>query len=212
MNKSLQLRLKKLFDFVFGMFFLIFFSPLILLGVFLVLIDSPGPAFFAQERIGRNRKKFICYKLRSMYTGSSDKVHREYIKKLMREDLNNGISQKGIYKLQNDDRITCAGRIMRRLSIDEFPQLFNVVKGDMSLVGPRPAIEYELEFYTPDMLKRFSANPGITGLWQVGGRSGLTYRQMVEKDLLYIQDWSFWLDLKILMKTALYILNISRAY
>ena len=101
---------------------------------------------------------------------------------------------------------------MRRFSLDELPQLWNVVKGDMSLVGPRPAIEYELEFYTPDMLKRFSIKPGITGLWQVGGRSGLTYRQMVEKDLLYIQDWSFWLDLKILMKTALYILNISRAY
>ena len=207
-----QLFFKKLFDFVFGLLFLTVFLPIILLAAFAIKLESRGPVFFRQSRIGKKKKEFICYKLRSMYLGVSDLAHREYIKKLMQDDLSADIERRSVYKLINDMRVTRVGRFIRRTSIDELPQLLNVVKGDMSLVGPRPAIEYELEFYTPDMLERFIVKPGITGLWQVGGRSGLTYRQMVEKDIAYVKNWSFFLDLKILLKTALYVLNISHAY
>lgn len=209
---SIQQFIKKLFDFIFGILLLTIFSPVILLAVLAIKFDSSGPAFFKQRRVGKDRKEFVCYKLRSMHSGASDQVHKEYIKQLMQNNLSVDIGNKSIYKLTDDKRVTRVGRFIRRTSIDELPQLFNVVKGDMSLVGPRPAIGYELEFYTLDMLERFNVKPGITGLWQVGGRSGLSYRQMVEKDICYIKNWSFFLDLKILIKTALYVLNVSRAY
>ena len=147
-----------------------------------------------------------------MYVKSSDKMHQNYIRDLITGDLEQKKQEGKIYKLTGDPRVTVVGLFMRRLSIDELPQLLNVLKGQMSMLGPRPAIPYELKYYDEIMLKRFSFRPGITGLWQVSGRSSLGYKEMVDLDISYIEHWSIWLDLKILLKTVLYVLKISHAY
>jgi lipopolysaccharide/colanic/teichoic acid biosynthesis glycosyltransferase len=144
-----------------------------------------------------------------MRTGADDRVHREYVAKLIdgrHDEINEGDAHRPIYKLQSDSRITTVGRIIRKTSIDELPQLFNVLKGDMSLVGPRPPIAYETERYQSWHMRRLQeVRPGITGLWQVEGRSKTSFDGMVRLDLLYIRSWSLWLDIKILFKTLLVV-------
>jgi lipopolysaccharide/colanic/teichoic acid biosynthesis glycosyltransferase len=147
-----------------------------------------------------------------MYSGSVDSLHQEYIRKLMTQESAQKKDDGKIYKLTNDPRVTSIGRIIRKLSIDEFPQLFNVLKGEMSMVGPRPAIYYELDYYDSAMLQKFSVKPGITGLWQISGRSSLDYRDMVALDVFYANNLSIWLDCRILLKTVLYVLKGSHAY
>ncbi len=187
--------------------------PLFIITAILIKLDSKGPVIFGQKRIGKDKRYFKVYKFRSMYIDSSEDVHKEYIRKLMTAGLpesdNNG---KKIYKLTCDPRITPVGRLIRKLSIDELPQIFNVLKGDMSMVGPRPAIPYELEYYDKLMQQRFRVKPGITGLWQVSGRSGTTYRQMTDLDVFYVKHWSIGLDLRIMLKTIVYIFNTACAY
>jgi lipopolysaccharide/colanic/teichoic acid biosynthesis glycosyltransferase len=141
-----------------------------------------------------------------MYWNVDDQVHREYVNNLIKgnlEKINQGDGKEPLYKMKSDARITKIGKIIRKLSIDELPQFFNVLKGEMSLVGPRPPIPYEVEKYEPWHLRRIlEVKPGITGLWQVGGRSTTSFDDMVRLDLRYVQTWSFWLDLKILLKTV----------
>ena len=155
------------------------------------------------------------YKFRSMYENADDLVHREYITNLIGGNLgkiNQGDGEKPIFKMKADERITKVGKIIRKLSLDELPQFMNVLRGEISLVGPRPPIPYEIEKYEPWHLRRIlEMKPGITGLWQVGGRNTTTFNDMVRMDLRYIKNWTFRLDLKILMKTMLVVVRPSGA-
>ncbi len=171
-----------------------------------IKLTSPGPVIFRQTRLGKGGHHFLFMKFRSMTAGNNDRVHREYVLKLIdgqHDQLNQGEQGKPLYKLKNDSRITPVGRIIRKLSIDELPQLYNVLKGDMSLVGPRPPIPYEVEKYKSWHLRRIlEVKPGITGLWQVEGRSQTSFEDMVRLDIRYVQNWSLGLDIRILFKTV----------
>lgn len=145
-----------------------------------------------------------------MYDGASQEIHQQYIRDLIAGKLEE-YKNRGLYKLVDDPRVTFIGRWIRRFSIDELPQLVNVLLGQMSLVGPRPVVPYEIQYYNQEMFQRFSLKPGMTGLWQVSGRSVLSYKQMVELDIFYIKRWSLLLDLKIMLKTAWVVLKTSFA-
>jgi exopolysaccharide biosynthesis polyprenyl glycosylphosphotransferase len=191
---------------------LLLFSPLFLAFSLAIKWDSPGPVFFRQQRLGMNGKAFDVLKFRSMHTNNDSAKHQEYIKKYIGEQKNSAV-EPGVYKLANDPRITRVGRVLRKTSLDELPQLINVFKGEMSLVGPRPPIPYECELYDIWHKRRLlSCKPGITGLWQVTGRSRTTFDEMVRLDLKYINEWSLWLDLKILFKTPKAVLGGEGAY
>jgi lipopolysaccharide/colanic/teichoic acid biosynthesis glycosyltransferase len=194
---------------------LIFFSPLMALTAMAIKITSPGPVIFKQFRVGCKGSRFPFCKFRSMCVDNDDHVHREYLARLIEgkhEDINNGDGDQPFFKIKNDSRITPVGRIIRKLSFDELPQFFNVLKGEMSLVGPRPPIPYEIEKYKPWHLRRIlEVKPGITGLWQVEGRSRTSFDDMVRLDLRYARNWSIWLDIKILVKTAKAVLSAKGA-
>lgn len=203
--------IKQVFDFSLGIILLVLLSPLLLLIAIAIKLDSRGQAIFKQIRIGKNGKPFMFYKFRSMYENNNIDIHKNYIKKLMIHSAA-AAHEEGVYKLTIDPRITRVGRFIRRTSIDELPQLFNVVKGDMSLVGPRPPIPYELEHYDENMFKRLSVKPGITGFWQVNARNSVDYKDMVNMDISYIGKWSLWLDVKILLKTIPVVIRSNKVY
>jgi exopolysaccharide biosynthesis polyprenyl glycosylphosphotransferase len=204
--RSVQLALKRLLDLLGAFTALVLFSPFMLITALAVKFTSPGPIIFQQTRLGRRGKHFSFYKFRSMVAGNDDRVHREYVCRLINgenDQINQGEKERPLYKLKNDCRITKVGRIIRKLSIDELPQLFNVLKGEMSLVGPRPPIPYEVEKYKSWHLRRIlEVKPGITGLWQVEGRSKTSFDEMVRLDIRYVQNYSLWLDIKILFRTV----------
>jgi exopolysaccharide biosynthesis polyprenyl glycosylphosphotransferase len=203
--KGQQLVLKRMVDLAGASLALLLAAPVMLITALLIKLDSRGPVFFRQERIGTGGRPFRVWKFRTMQTGASDAAHRELVTRmLVGEEIGTGhmgSDGKPVYKLVNDSRVTRIGGFLRRTSIDELPQLFNVLKGDMSLVGPRPPISYEFEAYDHWQYDRLQVRPGITGLWQVSGRNLLTYRQMCELDVQYVRDWSLYLDFKILFKT-----------
>ena len=177
-------------------------APLLAALWLLVELTSPGPGFFRQERLGRGMRPFTMLKLRSMYTGDSDKIHREYVARLLSGDQEPG--PRGLFKLEADPRIIPVGAWLRRTSMDELPQLFNVLRGDMSLVGPRPALPWETEMSVSvyaEYPRRFEVRPGLTGLWQVSGRSRLSVEESLKLDTEYVQRRSFGLDLLILART-----------
>ena len=211
--KAWQLVVKRGVDLVGATVGLLLAGPLMFLVAALVKVDSPGPVFFRQERIGVGGRRFRVWKFRTMRADASDEAHRELIRKLLGNDELEAAHVDGakrpVYKLVNDQRVTRLGRLLRRSSMDELPQLFNVLSGDMSLVGPRPPIAYEFEQYDHWQFDRLCVRPGITGLWQVSGRNRLTYRQMCELDVQYVRRWSLWLDLKILFKTVPVVLSNS---
>jgi lipopolysaccharide/colanic/teichoic acid biosynthesis glycosyltransferase len=180
---------------------LVLLCPLLATVAVLIRLTTPGPALFRQTRIGWDHRPFVLYKFRSMYAGSADDVHRQYVRKLLTQDQPPAGGQRGLYKLEDDPRITPLGRLLRRTSIDELPQLLNVIRGDMSLVGPRPALPWEAEMIGETHGERFLVRPGLTGLWQVSGRSALTMRQGLELDVEYVRKQSFIADLMILVKT-----------
>lgn len=208
--RRLRYLIKRTVDIGGALLGLLLFFPLMLIAALAVRMDSPGPAIFKQVRLGRLGRPFTFYKLRSMTFNSDDKIHREYVSKLIRgdlEEINQGNAEKPMYKIKRDPRVTRVGAIIRKLSIDELPQLYNVLKGDMSLVGPRPPLPYETKAYQPWHLRRIlEMKPGVTGLWQVSGRSCTSFDYMVRLDLRYIQNWSLWLDVKILLKTIKVVL------
>ena len=175
-----------------------------------VRLDSSGPAIFRQERLGRGMVTFDVLKFRTMRTGSDSAPHREYVRTLITDAPSNAESAAhagngGLFKLAVDDRVTRVGRFLRTWSLDELPQLWNVLRGDMSLVGPRPVIPYEVDFYPEWYFGRFAVKPGLTGLWQVSGRNERTYEEMVRFDVDYVEQKSFGLDLRILARTALVV-------
>jgi exopolysaccharide biosynthesis polyprenyl glycosylphosphotransferase len=201
LGHQFSLTIKQLFDVVMSALALLIVSPVFLAISLAIKLTSEGPVFFRQERLGLNGKTFTVLKFRSMYTNCDSRNHKEYIKKYI-GDQNNAAVEPGVFKLQNDARITFVGAILRKTSLDELPQLINVLKGEMSLVGPRPPIPYECDLYDAWHMRRLlSCKPGITGLWQVSGRSRTTFDEMVRMDLRYISEWSLLFDLKILLKT-----------
>jgi lipopolysaccharide/colanic/teichoic acid biosynthesis glycosyltransferase len=190
-------------DLVLSAALLIVLAPAFALMALAIRLDSRGPVLFRQTRYGLGMSSFTINKFRTMRWGASADTHRDYVQGLIRGQADAGAADGALYKLAGDDRITGVGRVLRRFSLDELPQLWNVLCGDMSLVGPRPAIPYEVEYYpNPEWCRRFTVKPGITGLWQVSGRNELNFDQMVHLDLDYAKSRSFWLNLRILAKTA----------
>jgi lipopolysaccharide/colanic/teichoic acid biosynthesis glycosyltransferase len=200
-----MLRIKQTMDIVGSALILVLCTPLLLIIALAIKSSSKGPVLFRQQRVGQYGRCFTFLKFRSMRTNNDHSVHKEYATKLIAGQVEhksfNGNS-KGVYKLTGDSRVTRLGTFLRRTSLDELPQLVNVLKGDMSLVGPRPAIPYELAAYQTWHRRRvLEVKPGITGLWQVTGRSRVKFDEMVRLDLRYATSWSPWLDIKILMRT-----------
>jgi len=196
--------LKRTFDLIFAALAILLLLPLWLLIALLIKLDSRGPVFYTQERVGMDGRLFLLYKFRTMQANADAEVHREYQRAFIagRAEANLGNDNKPAYKLLADPRITRIGKILRRTSLDEVPQLLNVLSGDMSLVGPRPPIPYEVEAYELWHRKRLDMKPGLTGLWQVSGRNQLPFEEMVRLDLFYIENWSLLLDLKIILRTG----------
>jgi lipopolysaccharide/colanic/teichoic acid biosynthesis glycosyltransferase len=180
--------------------------PVVLAVALAVRLTSPGPVFFRQRRLGRGMRPFTVLKFRTMHADADSKLHRDYVQSLIGHDPKPQ-SSGGLYKLAGDPRVTNVGRFLRSWSLDELPQLWNVLRGEMSLVGPRPVIEYEVEQYPDWYLRRFAVKPGLTGLWQVSGRNERTYEEMIRFDVEYAERRSLWLDLRILARTALVVMR-----
>ena len=196
---------KRILDVVASLVLIMVVSPLLAGLWLLVRWSSPGPGLFRQERLGRQMRPFPMLKLRTMYVGISDQLHREYVASLASGNQIPSTGPRGLYKLQGDPRITPHGAWLRRTSLDELPQLFNVLKGEMSLVGPRPALQWEAELWPlvhPVYSCRFEVKPGITGLWQVSGRSKLTAAESIRLDAEYVWRRNIILDLVILVRTV----------
>jgi exopolysaccharide biosynthesis polyprenyl glycosylphosphotransferase len=196
--------LKRTFDLLISALAILLLLPLWLLIALLIKLDSKGPVFYTQERVGMDGRLFLLYKFRTMKAGADSQLHREYQKAFIagRAEANLGNDSKPTYKLLTDPRITRVGKLLRRTSLDEVPQLLNVLSGDMSVVGPRPPIPYEVEAYELWHRKRLDMKPGVTGLWQVSGRNRLPFEEMVRLDLFYIENWSLLLDVKIILRTG----------
>lgn len=206
--------MKRPLDMLGALLAIAIFSPLMLVAALAVKLSSRGPIIFRQARLGKDGVPFVFYKFRSMVANGDDRIHRDYVKNLIKGENANvsGDDSAPHYKLKTDPRVTTVGRFLRKTSIDELPQLFNVLKGDMSLVGPRPPVPYEAENYQSWHLRRvLDIKPGITGLWQVEGRSRVTFDEMVRMDLRYIRGCSLTLDLQILVKTILVVLKCEGA-
>jgi exopolysaccharide biosynthesis polyprenyl glycosylphosphotransferase len=205
---------KRVLDVTGSLFAILMLSPVFLFLVAAVKLTSKGPVLFRQTRIGQYGKPFTFLKFRSMYANNNSKIHEEYVKKLIAGKGDKQADGKnGSFKLTNDPRITPIGRLIRRTSLDELPQFFNVLMGEMSLVGPRPPVPYEYEAY--DVWHRdrmMEVRPGITGLWQVTGRSKTTFDEMVRLDLHYAGSWSILMDLKILIQTPMAVFSGDGAY
>jgi exopolysaccharide biosynthesis polyprenyl glycosylphosphotransferase len=213
--KGWQLFLKRGGDLIGASLGLVVAGPAMLAIAALVRLDSAGPALFRQERVGSGGRRFSVLKFRTMRDGASDAAHREYMQRMQAGEEDGVLAADGrpVYKLVADDRVTRIGRWLRRTSLDELPQLLNVLRGEMSLVGPRPPLPYEFEAYDHWQFDRLQVKPGITGLWQVSGRNLLTYRQMCELDVEYVRRWSLLFDLQILVKTIpVVFFNSGRAH
>jgi lipopolysaccharide/colanic/teichoic acid biosynthesis glycosyltransferase len=217
-------RIKRVFDITAVLLSVLLLLPLLVLIAVLIKLDSAGPVFFVQERIGAKRKvvdgriewiiqPFPFYKFRTMWHNVDSDLHQQYVQAYIEGDEakmaslrpDSGGADSGAatsYKLNGDPRVTRVGQWLRRTSLDELPQIWNVLKGDMSLVGPRPPIPYEVRKYRPEHMRRLATIPGITGLWQVSGRCETTFEEMVQLDLEYIQKQSIWVDIKILLLTV----------
>ena len=208
--------MKRVMDILGSALALVLFFPIFLLIAFAIKATSKGPVFFRQRRIGQHGKSFVFLKFRSMYVNSDSGVHKEYVQQLIAGKADKQPSnenEEGVYKLTKDSRITRVGAFLRKTSLDELPQFINVLQGEMSLVGPRPPVPYEVEAYDIWHRRRLlEAKPGITGLWQVGGRSRVKFDDMVRLDLQYARTWSPWMDIKILARTPGAVLLGSGAH
>ncbi|WP_125771770.1 sugar transferase [Companilactobacillus furfuricola] len=195
---------KRLFDFFASLIGLILLSPLLLIVAIAVkLEDSKGPVFYSQIRIGKNKKPFKMYKFRSMIVDADDRL---------KELLDKNEIEGAMFKMKQDPRVTKVGAFIRKYSIDELPQLFNVLRGNMSLVGPRPPLPYEVDKYTDHDMLRLIVKPGCTGLWQISGRNSVSFHEMVELDLQYIAKRSFLFDIYVLFKTVAVFIHPNAAY
>ena len=194
---------KRVFDLVVASLAFVVVLPLLLVVVLAILLESPGNPIFKQERLGLDGKRFRMLKLRTMVPDAERR--RAEI-----EHLNESVLP--LFKCHNDPRVTRVGRILRATSLDEIPQLINVIRGDMSLVGPRPRLPLEFANLTPAIRRRLSVKPGLAGIWQVSGRAKLNFDEALALDLQYVDNWSFWLDLRLIARTALVVLSLRGAY
>jgi len=202
--------LKRGFDIVLASIALVFLSPLLMVIALAIKLTSRGPVLYTQRRIGENGRPFPMYKFRSMQVGTDADVHRRHVARLIQENVTLEEAQANgqhSLKLTDDPRVSFIGRVMRRLSLDELPQLLNVLRGEMSIVGPRPPLSYEVALYQDWHRQRLQAIPGITGLWQVKGRNRVSFDEMARMDLEYIEKQSLWLDLKLILQTPLAVLS-----
>ena len=207
--------LKRCLDIVGTLVGILVLSPLMLVTAIAIALTSPGPVIFKQIRMGKGGVPFVFYKFRSMARNVDDRIHREYVTKLINENLeeiNQGNTDNPMYKIKSDPRVTRVGKIIRKTSIDELPQMLNILKGDMSLVGPRPPLPQEVAQYEEWHKGRLVIKPGLTGLWQVRGRSDLSFDEGVLMDLYYIENWSLRLYFQILLRTIPAVLFRRGAY
>ena len=210
--------LKRVMDFIGSTLILVLCAPAFLVIALAIKVSSQGPVFFRQRRVGQHGKPFTFLKFRSMYVDNDPSVHREYVTQLIAGEAqlnptNGNGNGTGIYKLTNDSRVTRVGALLRRTSLDELPQVLNVLRGEMSLVGPRPALPYEVAAYQTWHRRRvLDVKPGITGLWQVSGRCRVKFDEAVRLDLRYAKHWSPWLDIKILLRTPRAVWSGEGAY
>ena len=195
-NKKIYPKIKTSLDILISLFLVVILIPLFIVIALLIKFSSGGPIFFLQERTGKFKKPFYCIKFRTMNMFSKD-----ILEKLFSENKDLEIEFKQKHKLRFDPRITPFGKFLRKTGLDELPQLFNIIKMDMSLIGPRPIVQDEVYNYGNNIAKVFSIRPGISGLWQVSGRNKLTYKRRVELDLIYVDNYSFLMDLKIILRT-----------
>ncbi|MGA9142863.1 MAG: sugar transferase [Candidatus Acidiferrales bacterium] len=215
-KKRLPVALKRGMDIVGSGLLLLLLSPVLGAIALAIKLTSKGSVIFEQERLGQFGTKFKCLKFRTMYANNDPKIHREYIQRYIAGQTESGNvngTEPVVYKITNDPRVTAVGKFLRKTSLDEFPQFWNVLRGEMSLVGPRPPVPYEFEVYDFWHRRRvLEVKPGVTGLWQVSGRSRTSFDDMVRLDLQYSQKWSLWLDLKILLATPRAVVTGEGAY
>jgi exopolysaccharide biosynthesis polyprenyl glycosylphosphotransferase len=202
-----SLRLKRALDLLLGTAAMVFLAPLLAACAVAIKLDSPGPVLFRQRRVGRDDRPFEVFKFRSMYSDADSRKDD-----VARLNFHGGGNDRGMFKIRRDPRITRVGSFLRRYSLDELPQLFNILRGEMSFVGPRPLIETEDRQIEGRFRRRLSLTPGLTGLWQAHGRSDIPFEQMVNLDYLYVTNWSLWGDVKLLMRTVSAVLRGSGAY
>ena len=206
--KIKHIPLKRLFDILFSCFVIFLFFPVMLLIALLIKISSPGKIFFSHERIGRGGRKFLCYKFRTMYPDAEKRL-----REILKENPEKLLEWSQTQKLKDDPRVTPIGEILRKTSLDEFPQFWNVLKGDLSVVGPRPVVESEIiNHFGPKAEKILSIRPGITGAWQVSGRSDISYQTRVLLDEKYVDQRSMLLDLILIIKTIPSVMLFKGAY
>jgi lipopolysaccharide/colanic/teichoic acid biosynthesis glycosyltransferase len=197
-------RMKRVLDLVAASIGLVIAAPLAAVLSLFIKISSPGPVLFKQKRVGKGGRQFVLYKFRSMHVGSDDTRHRQYIKLFIEgrdDELRKLQGEKKLYKMTADDRVTLVGRFLRRTSLDELPQLVNVLRGEMSMVGPRPHLQYEVELYKDWHRRRLAGMPGITGWWQIHGRSRVPFDEAVRMDVWYLEHQSLILDIRIMLRT-----------
>jgi lipopolysaccharide/colanic/teichoic acid biosynthesis glycosyltransferase len=192
--------LKRVFDTLSAGVLLVLLTPVLLGVVVLIRVTSPGRALFRQTRVGQGEKTFTILKFRTMFVDCSDEVHKSYVKSLLSGE---SVDSSGeLFKLADDPRVTRVGGWLRRTSLDELPQLLNVLRGDMALVGPRPVLPFEADMFEGEQRLRFAVRPGLTGLWQVSGRSRISFLDQLALDARYVRDQGFLVDLKILLRTV----------
>jgi lipopolysaccharide/colanic/teichoic acid biosynthesis glycosyltransferase len=198
-------------DLVVSSVLLVVLLPLFVAIAIAIRLDSPGRALFRQRRLGLRQCEFVLNKFRTMHDGAGHDRHRAFVQGLIAGEVHDGSDEQPFYKITVDERVTRVGRFLRRSSLDELPQLWNVLHGEMSLVGPRPPLSYEVEKYPPHWFARFAVKPGLTGLWQVSGRSSLTLEEMIRLDVSYAERRSLWLNLGILVRTVPAVLRARGA-
>ena len=203
LKEALYLFFKRFFDILLSFIAIIVLFPFFLIIALAIKIDSPGPVIYSQKRVGKNGKQFIFYKFRSMCQDADKELAKL-------KDKNE--ADGPVFKIAEDPRVTRVGKFIRKNSIDEFPQLINIIKGDMSIVGPRPPLPCEVKQYTVQQMHRLDVKPGLTCYWQISGRSNISFQKWVELDLKYIKERSLWTDLKIIVKTVPAVLTKRGAY
>ena len=206
-KNKIQLGIKRGFDLLICISAMILLWPVILVLSVIVKLDSQGPAFYKHKRIGRDGRAFDLYKFRSMVSGGDDSSYMDYLEALIKSEENGDGNGLPYRKMSEDGRVTRVGRYLRNHYLDEIPQIINVIKGDMSLVGPRPHVQFEVDFYTDEQKRRLSVKPGVTGLWQVAGKSDCSFHELIQLDLEYIDNWSMTQDFRLIFDTMRLILQ-----
>lgn len=204
---QIQRSIKRLLDLLISTLGLVFLSPFLAIIAIAIRLDSPGKVIYAHRRIGKSGRVFHLYKFRSMVCGGDDKEYLEYLRQLIESEQDGYANGLPYNKMNGDHRVTRVGNYLRKFYIDELPQLWNVLKGDMSLVGPRPHVQVEVDYYTQEQSRRLSVKPGMTGMWQVFGKANCTFCELIQFDLDYIDHWSLKLDFQIIFYTIILMLK-----